>query len=140
MIGGACRPSPLHPITEPRLDGCGGSLAGHRHGDFGYFHSALHATLGRPVGSVAALAVGLQAVVQLLAAAPAGVAGAEEGMAHVLAPQRVDHRVDHGVEQAQHGAERKHRLKVVVHLPEEVVHHDGQHGPPAEHQHGQDEH
>lgn len=86
------------------------------------------------------LAVRLKAIVQLLGAAPAGLAGAEEGMPHVLAPQGVDDRIDGGVEQTQHAAESKHRLAVVVHPPEEVVDHDGQHWAPADDQHRQDEH
>lgn len=125
------------------LDGFCRRFGRYRYCYFGYFHSGLHAALRSPVGrdvDVSVLAVGLQAVVQLLAAAPAGVAGAEEGVPEVLAPQGVDDGVDGGVEEAEDAAERKHRLDVVVHPPEEVVDHDGEDRTPANDQHHQDQH
>ena len=132
----------VSPVMS-QLDGFCRGFSWHRHCYFGYFHSGLHAALCSPVGrnvGVSVLAVGLQAIVQLLATAPAGVAGAEEGVPHVLAPQGVDDWVDGGVEQAQHAAECKYCLDVIVHTPEEVVDHDGEHWAPTYDQHHQDEH
>lgn len=133
----------FYPPHEGLLDRFCRRFGGHRHCYFGYFHSGLHAALRGPVGRnvcVPVLAVGLQAVVQLLGVAPARVARAEEGVPQVLAPQGVDDGVDGGVEQAEHAAERKHRLDVIVHPPEEVVDHDGEQRAPADHQHHQDKH
>ena len=129
--------------SDGQLDGLRRSFSWHRHCYFGYFHSGLHATLRSPVGrnvGISVLAVWLEAIVQLLGTAPAGMAGAEEGMPQVLAPQRVDDWVDGGVEQAEHAAESKHCLDVIIHPPEEVIDHDGEHWAPADDQHHQDEH
>lgn len=128
---------------DGRLDSLCRCFGGYGHRYFGYFHSGLHTALSSPVGGnvdIPVLTVGLEAIVQLLAAAPAGVAGAEEGVPQVSAPQGIDDRIDGGVEQAEHAAECKHCLDVIVHLPEEVVHHDGEQRSPADDQHHQDEH
>ena len=67
------------------------------------------------------------------------MADVEEGPAQVLAPHGVDHRVDGGVEQAQHAAKGKHGLDEVVHLPKEVVDHDGEQRAPADDEGHQDQ-
>lgn len=125
--------------------GLGRRVRGHGHSDLGDLDRALDAALGRPVRAGRAVGVLVRAV-RLAHAVVEGLRGAfarrehaPEGVPQVLAPQSVDDGVHGGIEQAEHTAEGKHRLNELVHLPKDVIDHDGEQRAPADDQHHQDE-
>lgn len=109
----------------------GRRVCGHRHGHLGNLDRALDAALGCPVNTGCVVCMFVQAVrvphavIERLSGAFTRGEHAPESMSQVLAPQGVDDGVHGGIQQAQHTAERKHRLNKLVHLPKDIVHHDG---------------
>lgn len=117
-----------------------------RNSNLGYFYLRLptsRSVIPRPASRAPhtpAVPVAFSTVVQRLCHSSAHVADVDEGPAEVFAPHGVDDRVDGGVEQAQHAAKGEHSLNEVVHLPKEVINHDGKKWTPADDEGHQDQH
>lgn len=116
----------------------GRRVCGHRHGHLGDLDRALDAALRGPVNAGCVVGVFVQAVrvphavVKRLCGAFARGEHTPESVPQVLAPQSVDDGVHGGIQQAEHAAEREHRLNELVHLPKDVVHHNRKQRAPAD--------